>query len=319
MPRRIKRERILKFIPTPAQRNKIIPEWKTATPEARALLRTLSNKKVSVAFRRKHARTLAKLPPKRELMLIPEKFPLTDLRRLDKILCRIICRRRRVYRVRKNQASLSPEEWRRFICAIDALMASDAPVPTYQEFVDIHVQAMTHAGMSWGAHGHSNFLPWHREYLLLVEDRLRAINPLVTIPYWNWVEDRAIPPQLSDPQDLARWGVTRAPSFLEPLPTQTQLDNVMAQTTYADLRLNLETGPHNAVHRAVGGTMRTSGSPGDPLFWLHHGFVDKIWADWQKINTSTPTNLTEQLQPSPFFTRTVGQVLNTRSLGYVYL
>lgn len=21
-------------------------------------------------------------------------------------------------------------------------------------------------------------------------------------------------------------------------------------------------------------------SPNDPVFWLHHAFLDKIWADW---------------------------------------
>jgi tyrosinase len=27
-------------------------------------------------------------------------------------------------------------------------------------------------------------------------------------------------------------------------------------------------------------------SAGDPLFMLHHGFVDKMWADWQAKNAS---------------------------------
>jgi tyrosinase len=38
---------------------------------------------------------------------------------------------------------------------------------------------------------------------------------------------------------------------------------------------------HNRVHEWVGGTMRPLGSPNDPVFWLHHCFVDKLWADWQ--------------------------------------
>jgi len=25
-------------------------------------------------------------------------------------------------------------------------------------------------------------------------------------------------------------------------------------------------------------------SPGDPLFYMHHGFIDKLWADWQEAN-----------------------------------
>jgi hypothetical protein len=28
-------------------------------------------------------------------------------------------------------------------------------------------------------------------------------------------------------------------------------------------------------------------SPGDPLFYLHHTWLDKIWADWQAKNKTT--------------------------------
>lgn len=38
---------------------------------------------------------------------------------------------------------------------------------------------------------------------------------------------------------------------------------------------------HNRVHNWVGGTMSTGDSPNDPCFWLHHCFLDKLWADWQ--------------------------------------
>jgi tyrosinase len=27
-------------------------------------------------------------------------------------------------------------------------------------------------------------------------------------------------------------------------------------------------------------------SPGDPLFYVHHAFVDKLWWDWQSFNPS---------------------------------
>lgn len=32
-------------------------------------------------------------------------------------------------------------------------------------------------------------------------------------------------------------------------------------------------------------------SAGDPLFMMHHGFVDKMWADWQKGNKSRLTEI----------------------------
>ena len=39
---------------------------------------------------------------------------------------------------------------------------------------------------------------------------------------------------------------------------------------------------HNAIHNAVGGTMAQKESSSAPEFWFHHGFLDKIWFDWQK-------------------------------------
>src|SRR5262249_6345305 len=40
---------------------------------------------------------------------------------------------------------------------------------------------------------------------------------------------------------------------------------------------------HNRVHVFVGGTMLSMASPNDPVFFLNHCFVDKLWASWQTI------------------------------------
>ncbi|MDX2390418.1 MULTISPECIES: tyrosinase family protein [unclassified Streptomyces] len=39
---------------------------------------------------------------------------------------------------------------------------------------------------------------------------------------------------------------------------------------------------HNRVHLWVGGQMTGGTSPNDPVFWLHHTFIDLIWARWQR-------------------------------------
>ncbi|MEV0240937.1 tyrosinase family protein [Streptomyces sp. NPDC050674] len=39
---------------------------------------------------------------------------------------------------------------------------------------------------------------------------------------------------------------------------------------------------HNRVHRWVGGAMVGGASVNDPVFWLHHAFVDLVWSRWQR-------------------------------------
>jgi tyrosinase len=41
------------------------------------------------------------------------------------------------------------------------------------------------------------------------------------------------------------------------------------------------TPTHNGGHNFVGGHMSRAYSPNDPVFWLHHANVDRLWAEWQ--------------------------------------
>jgi len=62
---------------------------------------------------------------------------------------------------------------------------------------------------------------------------------------------------------------------------------------------------HNAGHRFVGGHMGGSFSPNDPIFWMHHANVDRIWAQWQTFQlqqnpTATPQDFWPAAnEPSP--------------------
>ncbi|MFE9724940.1 tyrosinase family protein [Streptomyces sp. NPDC005794] len=44
---------------------------------------------------------------------------------------------------------------------------------------------------------------------------------------------------------------------------------------------------HNQVHRWIGGSMAGAASPDDPVFWLHHAFIDLLWTRWQKAHPSS--------------------------------
>lgn len=91
----------------------------------------------------------------------------------------------------------------------------------------------------------------------------------------------------------------------------------------------LEQTPHNDVHVSVGGPGGWMTDPDeaakDPIFWLHHSNIDRIWAEWN-ANHSDPAQAEWLNQPFEFFdehghkvTKTCGEVLDTvADLGYTY-
>ncbi|KAJ7621286.1 tyrosinase, partial [Roridomyces roridus] len=71
-----------------------------------------------------------------------------------------------------------------------------------------------------------------------------------------------------------------------------KVGEVMQQPTFETFRVQLEGAPvtetmrlHDGGHNIVGGEMADNfSSPGDPLFYLHHAFLDKLWWEWVGIN-----------------------------------
>ena len=55
---------------------------------------------------------------------------------------------------------------------------------------------------------------------------------------------------------------------------------------FSDFELMLRVNLHDLVHCLIDGTMCSLDSAAAPEFFLHHGFVDKIWSDWQKKSES---------------------------------
>jgi len=228
--------------------------------------------------------------------------------------------------VRKNQAALTQSEWTAFVSAINALHGVGAAAPAYRDFVAIHVRAMNPldpVGMSWGVHTMGpmmvgrNFLAWHRQYLRQLERRLQQVDPVVTIPYWDWMTNRSLPAALNKRALLRSWSITRHWDASQ-LPVRADLQAVNAQTGFAPFQRRLEQ-VHGFVHEAVGGTMGGPSSPADPLFFLHHANIDRLWSIWQRAHArAKPANLTETLQPTPLFGVRVSSVLGIRTLGYSY-
>ena len=62
----------------------------------------------------------------------------------------------------------------------------------------------------------------------------------------------------------------------------TYNDFTRSSTQWNHFRVDAEYDLHNLVHRYVGGNMVTGSSPNDPVFWLHHCNIDRLWAHWQR-------------------------------------
>ena len=72
--------------------------------------------------------------------------------------------------------------------------------------------------------------------------------------------------------------------------TKSNIDGIQAQSIYDLYWVPLEGSPHNDGHVVVGagnGHMGNGMSPLDPIFWLHHCNIDRLWAQWQDAGNTT--------------------------------
>lgn len=192
---------------------------------------------------------------------------------------------------RKNSSSLSPVEQAAYHDGVTQLVASGA----YADLVRIHadIRHDQHGGMA--PSGAARFLSWHRDFLLKLESQLQAINGLAFIPYWDWAADRGLPSWVAPFLPVVPMPTRRNPIRVQRslgrsgrLASTAEVNALIrnASLSYDEFTQLLE-GFHDEVHRWVGGTMGIIGvAPADPMFWMHHANVDRIWAAWQ----ATPGN-----------------------------
>lgn len=220
-------------------------------------------------------------------------------------------------RVRKNATRLTVQERDRFLLAlakVNSIVQPSAP-STYQALRQMHVSAA-----NGEEHSGPQFLPWHRTYLLDLERQLQAIDASVSMHYWRF--DEPAPNVFSrlfmgetrrslssasfvtlDPGNpLVGWvtdsvpGILRSATFntlTEAAPGQpgfellNQAETLALGTAYPVFR-GMEGTPHGAAHVSFNGWISSiPTAPKDPLFFMLHANVDRLWALWQWINLRT--------------------------------
>jgi len=227
--------------------------------------------------------------------------------------------------IRKSASAMTVVEQNTFIYVMNKLINAPDDPNSYGDIVGFHADMANTMHGSMGAVGVQRFLPWHRAYLLKIESMGKLIDPAFFIPYWNWpVAPQGIPAWLTAfLPTVKRVGanitVTRVPGAIAALPTVAQITTILANATYTGFTTALETGPHNAVHGWVGGTMASiMTAPADPLFWMHHAMVDRIWSQWQVTHAGlNPTLVAPNTIMQPWLDTELSlRVIAT--LGYSY-
>lgn len=215
-------------------------------------------------------------------------------------------------RVRREIRDLTSEQRSQFLKAFIQLHMNG----NFDDLIRMHGnKAQNDFGI---IHFSEQFFPWHRLYLIELEDRLIALGTLwpdFGLPYWDWSIDSQNPKdsviftsdflgsneQSSWSDQFGKIKDSSMAGFMSSYPakkyiTREYKGEISAFTSSAVLEAmylvenqsfstfaqNFENVPHAKVHDNIGGDFGTWTSPNDPLFFLHHGFVDKSWNDWQR-------------------------------------
>jgi hypothetical protein len=153
-------------------------------------------------------------------------------------------------------------------------------------------------------HGTKFFLAWHRMYIYFFERILHSYMPKgsnLGLPYWDYQTCSKIPDALrlskikNTTRDNPLYDDTRDETLSSGgyLPGYNTTKNTFKyskiykaieaafdSTEFYSFQSKLEY-PHGQIHIAVRGNLSHRQTAAlDPLFWLNHGNVDRIWEKW---------------------------------------
>ena len=275
--------------------------------------------------------------------------------------------------VRKNVVDLTKKEKAAFVKAVNTLQKTipeGSELSIYERFVLEHVFTMNFYSSSEAkgsakvnpAHTLPAFLPWHRQFLQEFEQALQAIDPNVTIPYWDWTDPKALSIILQDDflgstgegetieipgAGTFKGGPISSGLFADwTLNEKIHFDNITGESLGSKLKRFIGLPPcskypipkakveklfefdnyeifnallegalkldkknnwvygwelHAYIHSLIGGSLVDKLEPGrvphqtqilgtmdsvpcspyDPIFWINHANVDRLWAEWQ--------------------------------------
>jgi len=188
-------------------------------------------------------------------------------------------------------------------------------------------------------HGDRLFLAWHRGFLYYFERILRSMSgdPSLMLPYWDWTNFKALPEPFRSPAESTNplfqdgRAINDGSELSEAIvldALRTALDQPGFDDSDIGFSSSLEGSPHGTVHTAIGGIMGSvPTAANDPIFWLHHCNIDRMWDYWLnlgngRVNLSDPayldTTFSYANEEGATVTHRIRDILDSRGLGYRY-
>ncbi|KAI8624523.1 hypothetical protein F5Y19DRAFT_453990 [Xylariaceae sp. FL1651] len=223
--------------------------------------------------------------------------------------------------VRREWRSLNAHEKEEYISAAKCMYNASSQLvgegSVQDDFTWVHLMD------SGAAHEDASFLPWHRMFVHIYEQKLREQCGFQgQLPYWDWSEDwqnltkssiwnstngfggegrdeeGCVSGPFGDVQVRYKDNGTVSPhcltrSFLNydsgevgsmsgDLIKPERMGRLARAEDYGVFRYILEGTLHNVIHLEVTGDLDELSAPNDPIFWLHHVQLDRLWWQWQQ-------------------------------------
>jgi tyrosinase-like protein/polyphenol oxidase-like protein len=227
--------------------------------------------------------------------------------------------------VRRNLGGLGINDpilvtYRKAVTAMKALPSTDPRSWTYQAAIHGTLSSPSPLPTAWNTceHGSPHFWPWHRMYLYYFERIVRKLTGDYgwALPYWDWTSasQRQVPAAFRDPASVLYAPRNAAiNSGAGSLPaSDVDYSSAFSFTDYVTASGILEGTPHGAVHVDVGGWMGSVPTAAmDPVFWVHHCNIDRLWNLWLAQGGGRIDPLADaswKTQPFTFFDENGNQV-----------
>ncbi|SFR75078.1 Common central domain of tyrosinase [Agromyces sp. CF514] len=207
------------------------------------------------------------------------------------------------------------DAYARGVEVMKAVDAAGPPTPqSWMWAANTHgIDQFTPRRAAWAQCTHASlfFLPWHRAYLAWFEQHIRDASgdDDWALPYWDYSapgSTRRLPVEFAVERRTVDGVLVDNPLFSPARSTQAipaasaDIVEALAQPSYVLEREagfggtlpdqsfgTVEDRPHNYVHMAIGGVMRSPSTAGrDPVFWLHHANIDRLWEVWLSLEGS---------------------------------